>query len=124
MLDEEEASSNEDCLDSNLEDAVEEANKENQGKESQVKEKRMKKDQKQKSIKRNEFILRAGKQPLRSIPLNVSNLISTTEETIRKDLQPYSGQDIELYSSDDENDEVHKINVNCCIFIQLFYVVL
>lgn len=74
MLDEEEASSNEDCLDSNLEDAVEEANKENQGKECQVKEKRMKKNQKQKSIKRNEFILRAGKQPLRSIPLNVSQL--------------------------------------------------
>ena len=43
LLDEEEASSNEDCLDSNLEDVVEEANKENQ-----VKEKQMKKNQKQK----------------------------------------------------------------------------
>ena len=74
MLDEEEASSGEDCLDNNLKDAVEEANKENQGKESQVKEKRVKKNQKQKSIERNEFILRAGKQPLQSIPLNVNCL--------------------------------------------------
>ncbi|XP_065887782.1 uncharacterized protein [Dysidea avara] len=62
-----------------------------------------------------EFLIKTGKPPLRSVPLNVrGNATIETEENFIEQLNAYTGQDIELYSSDPENDEFFR----CCAMVE------